>query len=209
MAKKHVRKLSPANLEIMKIIWEKGEITVSSVVEAINAKRKDKLRRTTVQVQMGRLEEYGWLKHRAENTSLISRVPVFTTMASPHIPLKERVKHILSKERIMETKLKKSTLLVIVMISIFLICGIAGYRLAFASTESENLPEAAAKEMPIPQEKKKDTDQEKSSDKKIVPPKLIKKVVPVYPKEAHEKDIEGRVVLEATTDHEGRVTKIK
>lgn len=64
MAKKHVRKLSPANLEIMKIIWEKGEVTVSGVVEAINAKRKDNLRRTTIQVQMGRLEEYGWLKHR-------------------------------------------------------------------------------------------------------------------------------------------------
>ena len=64
MPKKHVRKLSPANLEIMKIIWEKGEVTVSGVVEAINAKRKDKLRRTTIQVQMGRLEEYGWLKHR-------------------------------------------------------------------------------------------------------------------------------------------------
>ena len=64
MAKKHVRKLSPANLEIMKIIWEKGEVTVNGVVEAINAKRKIKLRRTTIQVQMGRLEEYGWLKHR-------------------------------------------------------------------------------------------------------------------------------------------------
>ena len=64
MAKKHVRKLSPANLEIMKIIWEKGEMTVSGVVEAINAKRRDKLRRSTIQVQMRRLEEYGWLKHR-------------------------------------------------------------------------------------------------------------------------------------------------
>jgi predicted transcriptional regulator len=59
-----MKKLSPANLEIMKIIWERGEVTVSDVVEAINASRKDDVRRTTIQVQMGRLEEYGWLKHR-------------------------------------------------------------------------------------------------------------------------------------------------
>ena len=66
MAKKKSRKLSPANLEIMKIIWDKGEVTVNDVFEAINAKRKDKLRRTTIQVQMGRLEDYGWLTHRKE-----------------------------------------------------------------------------------------------------------------------------------------------
>ena len=60
------KKLSPANLEIMKIIWDRGEVTVSDVVEAINAGRKVSVRRTTIQVQMGRLEEYGWLKHKQE-----------------------------------------------------------------------------------------------------------------------------------------------
>jgi BlaI family penicillinase repressor len=60
------KKLSPANLEIMKIIWDRREVTISDVVEAINAGRKDSVRRTTIQVQMGRLEEYGWLKHRQE-----------------------------------------------------------------------------------------------------------------------------------------------
>lgn len=64
MTKKQLRKLSPANLEIMKIIWRLGEASVNDVCEAINTHRKDKLRRTTVQVQMNRLEEYGWLKHR-------------------------------------------------------------------------------------------------------------------------------------------------
>ncbi len=66
MAKKKLRKLSPANLEIMKIIWDKGEVTVNDVFEAINAARKEKLRRTTIQVQMGRLEDYGWLIHRKQ-----------------------------------------------------------------------------------------------------------------------------------------------
>jgi len=64
MTKKRIPKLSPANLEIMKIIWRLGEASVNDVFEAINTHKKDKLRRTTIQVQINRLEEYGWLKHR-------------------------------------------------------------------------------------------------------------------------------------------------
>lgn len=71
MAKKKLRKLSPANLEIMKIIWDKGEVKVNDVFEAINAKRKEKLRRTTIQVQMGRLEDYGWLTHRKKGRTYL------------------------------------------------------------------------------------------------------------------------------------------
>lgn len=66
MNKNKAANLSPANFEIMKTVWEKGEVTINDVVEAINAKRADKLRRTTIQVQMNRLEEYGWLKHCKE-----------------------------------------------------------------------------------------------------------------------------------------------
>ena len=69
--KKQRRKLSPANLEIMKVIWEKGEVAVNDVVEAVNAKRKKPVRRTTIQVQMNRLEDYGWLKHREEGRTYI------------------------------------------------------------------------------------------------------------------------------------------
>jgi len=66
MNKNKAANLSPANFEIMKIVWEKGEVTINDVVDAINAIRTDELRRTTIQVQMNRLEEYGWLKHRKE-----------------------------------------------------------------------------------------------------------------------------------------------
>jgi predicted transcriptional regulator len=66
MNKNKAANLSPANFEIMKIVWEKGEVTINDVVDAINAKREDELRRTTIQVQMNRLEDYGWLKHRKE-----------------------------------------------------------------------------------------------------------------------------------------------
>ncbi len=71
MAKKRKRKLSPANLEIMKVVWEKGEVTVADVVEAINTKRREPIRRTTIQVQMNRLEDYGWLKHTTDGRTYI------------------------------------------------------------------------------------------------------------------------------------------
>ncbi len=71
MAKKRKRKLSPANLEIMKVAWEKGEVTIADVVEAINAERKEPIRRTTIQVQMNRLEDYGWIKHRTEGRTYV------------------------------------------------------------------------------------------------------------------------------------------
>ncbi len=58
--------LSPANLEIMKVVWERGEVTVTDVLEIINSQRKNGLRRTTIQVQMNRLEDYGWLAHRED-----------------------------------------------------------------------------------------------------------------------------------------------
>ena len=61
--------LSPANLEIMKVVWGKGEVTVNEVFETINSRRRHKLRRTTIQVQMKRLEGYGWLTHREEGRS--------------------------------------------------------------------------------------------------------------------------------------------
>lgn len=66
MAKKRPKPLSPANLEIMKVVWDKGEVTVSDVYDIINTQRPSNLRRTTIQVQMNRLEDYGWLKHREE-----------------------------------------------------------------------------------------------------------------------------------------------
>lgn len=66
MAKKRPKTLSPANLEIMKVIWDTGEVTVSDVYDSINSRRRNKIRRTTIQVQMNRLEDYGWLKHREE-----------------------------------------------------------------------------------------------------------------------------------------------
>lgn len=43
----------------------------------------------------------------------------------------------------------------------------------------------------------------------IAPPKLIKKVEPVYPKEARQAGVEGVVILEVTTDKFGRVAAVR
>ncbi len=69
--KQQLPKLSEANLEIMKIVWEKREVTIAAVHEELNKNRKEKIGRTSVQVQMTRLAEYGWLNHRKEGRSYL------------------------------------------------------------------------------------------------------------------------------------------
>ena len=44
---------------------------------------------------------------------------------------------------------------------------------------------------------------------KVKPPKLVKEVQPVYPKEAAKAGVEGVVIMEATTDTYGRVADVK
>lgn len=67
MNRKEVPKLSAANFEIMKVIWDKGEATAVEVLDAINEKRQEKIGRTSILVQLTRLREYGWLKYRKVN----------------------------------------------------------------------------------------------------------------------------------------------
>jgi TonB family protein len=163
----------------------------------------------------------------AERTSLISRMPVSTGLASPHFPLKDRVTNILSKERIMETKLKKSTIWMIVLVSLFILGIIGSHRLSFASTEKsikEDLkpertaqvkpdakPEPTTAVAPIPaqQEKPDKADKQKKTERKIIKPKLVKKVDPVYPDEAKKAGLEGTVVVEGITDENGNVVDVK
>jgi TonB family protein len=169
----------------------------------------------------------------AERTALISRLPVTTCMASPHFPLKDRVKNILSKERSMETQLKKSTVWMIALISVFIVGAIAGHRLTFASAEkavieglhAEDKAEVRLKTDPYPsanpepsirmaaspvqQEKTETADKQKTRERKIVKPKLVKKVDPVYPDEAKEAGVEGAVVVGGITDENGKVIDAK
>ena len=66
------KNLSDANLEIMKAVWRRGgEVTVNDVFESVNAGRRKKVKRATIQVQMRRLEAYGWLNHRLDNREFV------------------------------------------------------------------------------------------------------------------------------------------
>jgi TonB family protein len=44
---------------------------------------------------------------------------------------------------------------------------------------------------------------------KVMPPKLVKEVEPIYPPEARKAGVEGVVILEATTDLYGRIANVK
>jgi predicted transcriptional regulator len=54
--------LTNAQREIMEVVWQRGEVTVTEVRDELAAKRE--LARNTVQTMIVRLEERGWLRHR-------------------------------------------------------------------------------------------------------------------------------------------------
>ena len=51
--------LSEAQIEIMNVVWDRGEVTVADVWKALEARRK--VARNTVLTMLTRLEEKGWL----------------------------------------------------------------------------------------------------------------------------------------------------
>ncbi len=69
MAKADSSPLTDAQREIMEIVWESGEVTVSEVRHALAQRRE--LARNTVQTMIVRLEERGWLKHREEGRAFV------------------------------------------------------------------------------------------------------------------------------------------
>lgn len=69
MAKADLSPLTNAQREIMEIVWQRGEVTVSQVRDALAERRE--LARNTVQTMIVRLEEKGWLKHREEGRTFV------------------------------------------------------------------------------------------------------------------------------------------
>jgi predicted transcriptional regulator len=61
--------LSPAQREIMEIVWQRGEVTATEVRRILARVRK--VARNTVRTLLERMEEKGWLKHRAEGRSFL------------------------------------------------------------------------------------------------------------------------------------------
>ncbi len=54
--------LSAVQLEVMNVIWERGDATITEVWEDLRGRRKRA--RATIQTVIQRLEEKGWLRHR-------------------------------------------------------------------------------------------------------------------------------------------------
>src|SRR5262245_14491200 len=71
--------LSEAQLEIMNVVWDLGEASVADVWSCLSAQRP--VARNTVQTMMTRLEEKGWLRHRADGQTFRYRA-VFARQAT-------------------------------------------------------------------------------------------------------------------------------
>ncbi|HBL47528.1 BlaI/MecI/CopY family transcriptional regulator [Gimesia sp.] len=69
MAKADTTPLTEIQREMMEIVWQREEVTVSEVREALSAHRP--LARNTVQTMLVRLEEKGWLKHREQGRTFV------------------------------------------------------------------------------------------------------------------------------------------
>lgn len=71
MAKKQsdLPDLSPAQREIMEIVWERREVTATEVQRVLSRTRK--VARTTVRTLLERMEDKGWLKHSAEGRTFL------------------------------------------------------------------------------------------------------------------------------------------
>ena len=73
MAKRDLPPLSEAQLEIVSVVWDHGEVTVGEVWKTLASRRP--VSRNTVSTMITRLEEKGWLRHRvSDGTFLYSAV---------------------------------------------------------------------------------------------------------------------------------------
>jgi len=70
MRPKHTT-LTPQELEIMKLVWRRGDATVRDVYEALLERRK--IAYTTVMTMMKILEEKGYLKKRRQERAFLYR----------------------------------------------------------------------------------------------------------------------------------------
>jgi predicted transcriptional regulator len=69
--KKELPKLTPPEFEIMDAVWNEKELSVTEIMKAVNAKSEKKLTRSTIQVQVARLEEKGWLNHHENGNKFL------------------------------------------------------------------------------------------------------------------------------------------
>jgi predicted transcriptional regulator len=76
--------LSPAQREIMDIVWDRGDISAFEVRDALSKKRD--VARETVRTLLTRMEEKGWLKHR-----VVGRTYFYSAVIPKEATLGQRV----------------------------------------------------------------------------------------------------------------------
>ena len=69
LEKSELAALSPAQQEIMEIVWEHGELSAKDVRQILSGDRE--LARNTVRTLLERMEEKGWLTHREEGRTYL------------------------------------------------------------------------------------------------------------------------------------------
>jgi predicted transcriptional regulator len=69
--KEREKKLTNLQTDVMQVLWQQGEATVSQVHAALQDERK--LATTTVATLLSRLEKYGLLTHRTEGRQYVYR----------------------------------------------------------------------------------------------------------------------------------------
>jgi predicted transcriptional regulator len=69
MTKRKLRAMSPAETEILRLVWQLEQATVQQVCEMLPPKRK--IAYKTVQTLLRRLESKGYLKHRTEGKAYV------------------------------------------------------------------------------------------------------------------------------------------
>ncbi|MCX5645454.1 MAG: BlaI/MecI/CopY family transcriptional regulator [Phycisphaerae bacterium] len=74
MGKGKLRAMSPAETEILRLVWQLGEATVQQIHNALPANRNVAYK--TVQTLLRRLEEKGYLKHIMEGKAHVFRPAV-------------------------------------------------------------------------------------------------------------------------------------
>ena len=85
MSKPLLPKLTPPEFAIMNAVWQAGESTITEIQATINAAGEKQLKRATIQVQVLRLEEKGWLTHREVGNRFLFRAAVPREAASVEI----------------------------------------------------------------------------------------------------------------------------
>jgi predicted transcriptional regulator len=68
-SQRELPELTPAQGEIMEIVWERTEVSASEVRRILNKTRH--VARNTVRTLLERMEEKGWVKHREEGRTFL------------------------------------------------------------------------------------------------------------------------------------------